>query len=133
MDRARRMAWRDLLSGLAAPGLVTLAGCASGGSNWLDHTAFIVAPSHHELVLAYSFGGGVQHADAEPGASVAGSARSLIPRLERNDEIAATIAAASHLNDDPLMTFKTIGFKSGRVHFKLGSGPKIPRPWTTSP
>ena len=77
-----------------------LVACATERSSWVDHTALVIRPSHHQAVLAFSFG-------ADPPREEAGALAS------RN--IAATIAASAVLQDSPIPTLDTMDFKGGRV------------------
>ena len=77
-----------------------LAACATERSPWMDSTALVIRPSHHQAVLAFSFG-------AEPPREEVGALAS------RN--IAATIAASAVLQDSPVPTLDTMDFKGGRV------------------
>lgn len=77
-----------------------LSACASEQSRWLDHTALVIRPSHHQAVLAFSFGA---EAPPEPGDMLA-------PR-----NVSAAIAAAVVVRDSPMPTFDTMDFKGGRL------------------
>jgi hypothetical protein len=77
-----------------------LAACATERSPWMDNTALVIRPSHHQAVLAFSFGADPPRAEA---AALAG----------RN--IAATIAATAVLQDSASPSLDTMDFKGGRL------------------
>lgn len=68
----------------------------------MDHATLVLRPSHKQALFAYSFGGGE------------------VPREEarRNTErtVAASIAAAVVVNDNPMPTLDTVDFKGGRFY-----------------
>jgi len=80
---------------------VLLCACATGGSDWMDHTALVLRPSHHQALLAYSFGSEESRHEA---------------RLDGRRNVAASIAAAVVVNDNPLPNIDTMDFKGGRVY-----------------
>ena len=77
-----------------------LAACATERTPWMDRTALVIRPSHHQAVLAFSFG-------ADPPREEAGALAG------RN--IAATIAASAVLQDSPTPNLDTMDFKAGRL------------------
>lgn len=82
-------------------GSVFLSACATGGSGWMDHTVLVLRPSHHQALLAYSFGGDEPRQEAQ---------------LDARRNVAASIAAAVVVNDNPLPSVDTMDFKGGRVY-----------------
>ncbi len=77
-----------------------LTACATEQPQWLDHTALVLRPSHHQAMVAFSFGA---EAPPEPGARLA-------PR-----NVSAVIAGAVVVQDDPVPKLETVDFKGGRL------------------
>ena len=77
-----------------------LCACATDRSQWMDHATLVIRPSQHQAAVAFAFGAGPPRMEA--GALA-----------ERN--IAATIAAAAVVRDNPLPSLDTMDFKGGRV------------------
>ncbi len=96
--------WRKRWNGAAKPAALCcsafLGACAST-PDWMDHTALVLRPSHKQALLAYSFGGEVPREDI---------------REDSRRNVAASIAAAVVVNDNPLPTIDTVDFKGGRFY-----------------
>lgn len=80
---------------------VLLCACATGHSSWMDRTALVLRPSHKQALIAYSFGSEVPRDEA---------------REDSRRNVAASIAAAVVVNDNPLPTIDTVDFKGGRFY-----------------
>ena len=76
------------------------AACATDHSPWMDHATLVIRPSQHQAGVAFAFG-------ADPPRKEAGAL------AKRN--IAATIAAAAVVRDNPLPSLDTVDFKGGRL------------------
>lgn len=80
-----------------------IAGCAVNGYDFMDHSALVLRPSHKQVLLAYSFGGG-----EEARRDNTGNTRT----------VAASLAAAMTVDDNPLPSINTdtMDFKGGRFY-----------------
>jgi hypothetical protein len=78
-----------------------LSACATGRYGWMDHTALILRPSHKQALVAYSFGGGEQASR---------------DNASNSRTVAASLAAAMTVNDNPLPTIDTVDLKGGRFY-----------------
>lgn len=104
MQAAGTVRWAERSCGAAKVAALLcglLAACAADRPHWMDQATLIIRPSHHQAVFAYSFGG-------EPGAREETNA--LVGR-----NVAASIAAATVVQDSPLPSLDTVDFKGGRL------------------
>jgi hypothetical protein len=72
--------------------------------SWMDQTTFAVQPSHHELVLAYSFGGGSPAPAYE---------------LHHPQSVAEAVTAADRPYDGPLDELHGIDYRSGLLYLRV--------------
>lgn len=109
---ARNCGWRKRFAGavkaaaLCLPVLVS--GCAAQRYGWMDHTALVLRPSHKQAILAYSFGGGANSPQEDA--------------MATGRTVAASLAAAMVVNDNPLPTIDTVDFKGGRFYIHTPRG-----------
>lgn len=105
--------WQKRRAGAARVAALCLAvgvsGCATGGYAWMDHAALVLRPSHKQALLAYSFGGGAEPSPQEQA-------------MAASRTVAASLAAAMVVNDNPLPTIDTVDFKGGRFYIHTPRG-----------
>jgi hypothetical protein len=83
---------------------VTLAGCTTMPGSWLDQTALVMQPSHHEIVMAYSFGGGRPVVSSEP---------------HRVLTVAEAISDADRPYRGPMEELQSIDYRSGLLYLRV--------------
>lgn len=92
---------RAVAARFATLGACAFLGACATNLDWMDHTALVLRPSHKQALIAYSFGGEVPREQA---------------RRDTERNVAASIAAAAVVDDNPMPRLETVDFKGGRFY-----------------